>query len=60
MNEHPYTHLRNTKLWAVIEKAVVGLEENQDLKITTPAEYVIGYIYKQLADYGVSVDLNSD
>lgn len=60
MNEHPYTHLRNTKLWDVIEKAVFGLEENQDLKITTPAEYVIGYIYKQLADHGVSVDLNSD
>jgi hypothetical protein len=58
--EHPYKKLENTPLWIAIEKAIIDLESNQDLKFTTPPEYIVGYICKQLADNGVSVQLVSN
>jgi hypothetical protein len=51
---------QNTSLWAVVENAIIDLERNQDLKIETPSEYVIGYLCKQLVEEGVSVNLISN
>ncbi len=48
--KHPYQKFENTKLWQVIEKAISDLEENQDLKLTTLKEYVVGYICNQLTE----------
>lgn len=46
--EHPYTDYENTSLWKVVDKSIFELEENQDIKLSTPREYVIGYICKQI------------
>jgi hypothetical protein len=46
--KHPYTDYENTSLWKVVDKSVSELEENQDIKLSTPREYVIGYICKQI------------
>ena len=50
MPNHPYIEFENTPAWATLERAIVELEENQDLKLTELHEYVVGYICKQLAD----------
>jgi len=40
-------------LWSKIDKILLELEENQDIRITTAREYVIGYFCKQLAERDV-------
>jgi hypothetical protein len=40
----------NTPLWNVVNKSVSELEQNQDIKLSTPREYVIGYICKQIKE----------
>ena len=45
---HPYREFEISPIWNVVESAVKALEENQDLKITTTREYVIGYLCREL------------
>ena len=45
---HPYSKFENTKLWKTVNKAIDDLVENQDIKLTTPKEYVIGYLCKTI------------
>ena len=47
---HPYTEFERSRLWLVMEKAVSELEENNDIRLTTAPEYVIGYFCKQLSE----------
>ena len=42
--KHPYSDYENTPLWNVISKSIAELEENQDIKLSTRREYVIGFI----------------
>ena len=58
--EHPYRAFEQTRLWELIEKVVTDLESNRDLQFTTAPEYIVGYICKQLANHGVSIDLISN
>ncbi|GHV37116.1 hypothetical protein FACS1894178_8820 [Bacteroidia bacterium] len=46
---HPYTKFENTDLWISIESSINDLIDNQDIKLTTRKEYVVGYICKQLS-----------
>lgn len=46
--KHSYTDYENTPLWNAIDKTLSELEQNQDLKLLTPREYVVGYICKQI------------
>ena len=46
---HPYEKYEETKLWKTIDSVLSDLERNQDLKLTTAREYVIGYLCKKLA-----------
>lgn len=48
--EHPYVEYQSTPLWAVIEKAIDDLVENQDLIEQTSREIIVGYICKQILD----------
>jgi len=48
--EHPYMALENSTLWKTIEGAINDLIENQDLKLQTRGEYIIGYICKAIKD----------
>ncbi len=43
-----YKEYRKLKAWKIIEKVLEELEENQDIKITTMRDLVIGYIIKNL------------
>ena len=45
---HPYVEFEKTPLWKTLEKAISDLQENQDVKLTTAQQYVIGYLCKQL------------
>jgi hypothetical protein len=49
-NNHPYENFEYTPLWAAVSNSLIELEQNQDIKITTRKEYVIGYICKQIRD----------
>ncbi len=50
--KHPYTKFQKTEIWKVIEKALLDLETNQDLKINAPIEYLVGYLGQQLSKNG--------
>ena len=51
----PYDKYKSTEEWRIISKAVQDLIDNGDIKILTPNEYVIGYLVKQLADNGFTL-----
>jgi hypothetical protein len=44
---HPYKDLESHPLWKPIAEALSELESNQDLKITTRPEYVIGFLIRK-------------
>lgn len=46
--EFHYSEYQLSKEWKILEKAINELSENEDIKLTTSPEYVIGYITKQL------------
>ncbi len=46
--EFPYSEYQSSKEWSILEKAINELIENEDIKLTTSPEYVMGYIAKQL------------
>jgi hypothetical protein len=52
--KHPYTKFEKTALWDTVQEALVELETNKDLKITTKPEYVISFICQQLFAKGSS------
>ena len=47
---HPYQHFENTELWMKIENALNDLIKNKDIVITTPKEYVIGYVCVKISN----------
>ena len=53
MLDHAYVEFENTAVWTVVKKAINELERNKDLKLTTPDEYIIGYICKQLVNNNI-------
>jgi hypothetical protein len=44
-----YAQFAGSKLWKAIDKAIVDLEKNCDLRLTTNRELVIGYLCKEIA-----------
>ena len=57
--EHAYKEFEGLVVWKTIDKAIAELEENQDLVLKTPREYVIGYLCRSLIE-GYSVDDDKD
>jgi len=47
---HPYKQFENTPLWAVINKGIEDLIENEDIKETTRREYIVGYLWKLISE----------
>jgi len=45
---HPYVDLEKTLLWNTVNAAITDLRKNQDVKLTTTRQHVVGYICKQL------------
>lgn len=48
MSEHPYTEYTETELWRCLEEAILELERNRDIELTTSREYVVGYLCKKV------------
>lgn len=46
----PYDTYRTSILWKTIEQELNKLEDNQDIKITTYPDYVIGSLVKSIED----------
>jgi hypothetical protein len=53
--DHPYVDFENTPLWIAVNNSLIELEQNQNIKITTRKEYVVGYICKQISN---SLEIN--
>lgn len=45
----PYEIYRDSKIWDVVDKAVYELEKNQDIKVTTHRDLVIGFLTKKIS-----------
>ena len=53
---HPYREFEGTPLWNALKKAIIDLDENQDLELTEWHQYIIGYICKKLSAANVVSD----
>ncbi len=47
-SSHPYSQYEKTKEWALVKKALLALEKNQDIILTTKQEYIIGFLTEQI------------
>lgn len=45
-----YEKYKKSKYWKLIDKELAALEINQDIRITTKREYVIGALVKTILD----------
>ncbi|WP_169834556.1 hypothetical protein [Paenisporosarcina indica] len=48
---NPYIKFEHTPLWAVINKGIEDLVENNDIEETTRREYIVGYLCKVIMEY---------
>ena len=46
----PYEVYKKTKTWKIIKKSLRELIKNNDLKLFTAEDYVIGYLCKTIED----------
>jgi hypothetical protein len=46
---HPYTEFEGTALWKAVDAALAELEQNQDIKLSTDRQRVVGYLCQQIA-----------
>ena len=46
----PYDKYKSTKEWRIIHQLQQELVDNDNIKLLTPNDYVIGYIVKQLVE----------
>ncbi len=44
-----YEQYKEEIIWKYIEKVIKELEGNQDIKVTTHIDYVVGYLVKKLS-----------
>jgi hypothetical protein len=54
-SNHPYVKYEKTKVWKIINKSIKDLEENNDLSLSTPQEYIVGYLCEQLELEGLII-----
>lgn len=47
--KHPYQEYETSELWAVVKSSIEDLVENNDIELSTPIEYVVGYICKNIS-----------
>lgn len=54
---HPYEKYEKTEIWTIVSKALIELQKNQDIEITTKEEYVIGFLCKKITLYTKNLDI---
>ena len=47
--KYSYKEYETSKLWIFIKSSIEDLVENNDIKLFTPIEYVVGYICKNIS-----------
>lgn len=47
---HPYEKFEHTRLWAVINKGIDDLVENDDIEEMTQRENIVGYLCKLVTE----------
>lgn len=52
--KHPYQKYETSELWAVVKSSIEDLVENNDIELSTPIEYVVGYICKKISSTDIS------
>ena len=52
--KHPYKEHETSKLWEVVKSSIEDLVENNDIELSNPIEYVVGYI----TDIGLIIRLS--
>lgn len=48
--QQPYKKYEQDKTWGIVNNLINDLLDNNDIKLQTPIEYVVGYICKGLLD----------
>lgn len=48
---HPYKGFRGSALWKRVDRAVLDLVANGDIRLETRRQYVVGYICEVLTQY---------
>lgn len=56
--KHPYKEFEISKLWMIVKSSVEELVENNDIELSTPIEYVVGYICKNIYSANAEEDLS--
>lgn len=46
--KHPYKEYETSELWDVVKSSIEDLVENYDIELSTPIEYVVGYISENI------------
>ena len=54
--QQPYKKYEQDKTWGIVNNLINDLLDNNDIKLQTPIEYVVGYICKGLLDSQVISD----
>lgn len=52
--KHPYKEYEASELWMLVKSSVEELVENNDIELSTPIEYVVGYICKNISSINSS------
>ena len=52
--KNPYSQYQGTEEWAIIANLLAELENNQDIELKTPPEYVVGYLVEKLRNKDLS------
>lgn len=47
--KHPHKEYEASELWMLAKSSVKELVENNDIELSTPIEYVVGYICKNIS-----------
>ena len=52
--KHPYKEYETSELLDVVKSSIEDLVENNDIELSTPIEYVVGYICKNISSTDIS------
>jgi hypothetical protein len=50
---HPYVAYEGTRVWRSVRKALLDLDQNQDVNLTEWHQYVVGYLCQRLDQDGL-------
>jgi hypothetical protein len=58
--DRAYSEFEGTRLWVIVEKALIALQGNNDIVLTTDLRHVTGYICQQIGTNPTAKTLRSE